>query len=153
MLSNAANRVNKYKPFLKELKFDVNDMSMKLINIENFERANVGLAINVLSYMNKTENTNIKHPLFSLIRRTNFKNIKPIYLLFLEENNKCHNILVKNLQRLLNGRKNNNCEKQICYIWCSYCLNRYRLQKSFKKHQTVCSNYQIKNNLPNDELL
>ena len=143
------HRVQHYLPYLKDLKYDEKDMPMKFCNIPKFERANPGLAINVLSYFeddinfDKNDDVAFKHPFLSIIHRTKVEGVDPIYLLLLEDKTTFHYVYVSNLQKLMNCHKNDVCVERIQSIWCKNCLNGFRLQTAFDKHQILCKNNQL----------
>ena len=133
-------RASKYLKYMSELVFDEADMPMKLNDISKFERNNPGYSINVLSWnedvVYDTE-TIVKHPYVDIIRRSKCEGRK-IYLLMLENKNRYHYTAVLNLNRLLNCFN----VMRIQSIWCENCLNGFRNELTFEKHQAICEQIQ-----------
>ena len=159
------NRVTKYIPFLSELKYNENEMPMRLNNILKFERENLQLCINVIKctpmsekkqqkliFESFDENENsryyLKHPCFDLIYRSrhyqnlqqsDFDDVKVINLLLISDKNRFHYIGVTDLNKLLNCHANiNGCANQIRGNVCETCLRMFSSQAKLAKHKPVC---------------
>ena len=135
-------RVINYYKYLKELKYDENDMPMKLCNIPKFEKQNK-LSINVLKYNSDVSVDDInevdmqRNPFFDLYYKSKIKEKSRIVnLLLLEKDNDFHYIGIMNLDKLLNSKVQGL--TRIRNIWCTNCLVGFRTKNAYEKHVTIC---------------
>ena len=113
-ITNHAERVSHYLPYIKEFKYDDEDMPMKIHKISKFEKANQ-VCINVYMYENK-----IQVPLH--ISKENFDEI---INLFHHDN---HYSLIKNFSRFCGEKKN----------VCPRCMKFCYKEDALKNHLVYC---------------
>lgn len=124
-------RVTHYKGFLDKLKYDANEMPMKIDKISYFEKRN-NIQINLFGYDIKNNNLDI-YPLYVSCNRGN-QDCKIINLLYISDDDKGHYCYIKNFNRLMcvTNDKNSNLVCPYCCEFKTYC------KETFDKHTKYC---------------
>ena len=142
-ISNNRHRVENYSQYLNELKYDENDMPMRVKNIKKFETAN-NLNINILIYYAEPDiyidfkSHSIKNPYFDILYRgSDNPNAREVNLLMIGTDTNYHYVGIINLDRLLNVRDRFN-GFRIQSKWCPKCLHGFRFQSTYDKHVDAC---------------
>ena len=135
-----ANRVNKYKLYEKELNISDIKFPLALKDIKKFEKLNQSISVNVLAFEGKT----CIYPVYITSEKERQHHIN---LLLINDNDKFHYCLIKNMSRLLCSNHNNGQR-----FFCHYCLHGFCKESSLLNHIGDCSKFGIqKVVLPDDE--
>lgn len=144
-------RVSQYTKYLTELKYDQNDMPMKISNVAKFERQNPQLAINVLKWNNfvtrrgeeEEEDEVCENDKIDILYRSSKMSAEHICnLLVIENSTSYHYTAIINLQRLLNTGNT------IKRIWCERCLRSFHINgQTYAQHIPLCESH-LKNPCP-----
>ena len=108
-------------------------------DIENFEKQNPSISINVFSYEQEV------YPL----RITKRANDKTVNLLLISKREYQHYCWIKNISRLLTSQISKNRTRR---FYCLRCLNSFHTAESLQKHELYCSNHDaVKVELPDEK--
>ena len=128
-LKNKQKAYNK-KEWINEWKFrEKMTFPFSIDYLALFEKDN-NVKINVLGF-----NENSKVPM--IIHNTKFKSDEVINLLLIQSDNKCHYLLVNDVNRLLSNKKETGCN----LFHCINCFNPYSTKKGLDDHLTICGQY------------
>ena len=139
-VSQNANRVNKYKPYEKEL--NISDVKFPLTpkDIKKFEKLNQSISVNVLAFDGKT----CIYPVYITSEK---ERQHCINLLLINDNDKFRYCLIKNMSCLLCTNHNNGQR-----YFCHYCRHGFCKECSLLNHIGDCSEFGMqKIVLPDDE--
>ena len=150
------HRSQKYDCYLDELKWDVDDMPMRLVNIPKFERMNPAVAVNIIKFTPPSLNNYVpadeegevfKHPCLDLVYRSKQSitaETKVVHLLLCENGEgQFHYMAVTSLDRLLNCRRSGLVGRRIHNKICHSCLRMFRLQSTLDKHKPLCETLKV----------
>ena len=117
-------RVSKIKPFIE--KYNWEDIDSKKFECNN------EVALNILYVPYNTKKINIAYK-----SKNNLTQEKQIILLMINDGQKWHYLVVKNLSRLLRGITSNHKED----FYCLNCFHSYRTKNKLEAHKKICENH------------
>ena len=114
------------------------EYSVRLEDIDKFEKQNPSISITVFVYEEKS--------VYPLRNSNNTNREHNIILILIKEEGVNHYCLVKNLSRLLSSQVSKQDGKK---YFCKRCLNPFSGQKALDKHEEYCGNHEAaKINMP-----
>ena len=139
-------RISRLRPYENQHNWEGLEFPVSIKKIDNFEKNNPDIAVNVLFNNKKNEKKNIY-----TVRRSwrNGKRKKRLNVLMIVDGEKKHYTAIKNISRLLSKL---NGKTQHAYYYWTNCLNGFRTESARDKHYEYCSsNGHVTVNMPNEK--
>ena len=139
-------RISRLRPYENQHNWEGLEFPVSIKKIDNFEKNNPDIAVNVLFNNKKNEKKNIY-----TVRRSwrNGKRKKRLNVLMIVDGEKKHYTAIKNISRLLSKL---NGKTQHAYYYWTNCLNGFRTESARDKHYEYCSsNGHVSVNMPNEK--
>ena len=124
-------RISRLRTYKKQYSWKGLEFPVSSKKIDNSEKNNLGIAVNVLFSNNKSQN-------IYTTRRSerNVKSKKQVNLLMIVDSEKRYYTAIKDISRLLSKL---NGKTRCAYHFCMNCLNGFRTESARDKHYEYCS--------------